>query len=130
MAADRKLLSSCFQKLEDEVNSNYHVFISYRVASERDFAKALFDALSEVIIESTGQRLRVYLDQVRLEMGERWDVGFIQGLRSSWIVVPVISTDALTPMERLQFPWQTVVDSKRKRFTSDKNMGIELYVCR
>ena len=34
-------------------------------------------------------------------MGERWDVGFIQGLRTSWIVVPVISTDALTPMERL-----------------------------
>jgi hypothetical protein len=43
-----------------------------RVASEREFAKSLFDSLSEATIEATGQKLRVYLDQVRLEDGNRW----------------------------------------------------------
>jgi hypothetical protein len=100
-AADRSLLSAYFLKLEDDVNSSYHVFISYRVAPEAAFAKALFDALSDCSIESTGQKLRVYLDQVCLEDGERWDSGFMNGLSNSWIVVPVLSTEALAPMKRL-----------------------------
>jgi hypothetical protein len=100
-AADRSLLSAYFLKLENDVNSSYHVFISYRVAPEAEFAKALFDALSDCTIESTGQKLRVYLDQVCLEDGERWDTGFMSGLGNAWIVVPVLSTQALEPMKRL-----------------------------
>eukprot|EP01047_Picozoa_sp_COSAG01_P013576 COSAG01_NODE_641_length_14573_cov_17.634637_9_plen_336_part_00 len=98
---DRKLLSVYFDQLEDDINGSFHVFISYRVASEKDFAKALFDALSEVSIESTGQQLRVYLDQVRLKDGERWDVGFMAGLSKSWIVIPILSSEALAPMQEL-----------------------------
>lgn len=100
-AADRSLLSDYFVKLEDDVNSSFHVFVSYRVAPEAQFAKALFDALSDCTIESTGQKLRVYLDQVCLEDGERWDSGFMAGLSNSWIVVPVLSTEGLGPMKRL-----------------------------
>ena len=43
-----------------------------RVSSEAEFAKKLFDSLSEVTIEATGQKLRVYLDQVKLQDGTRW----------------------------------------------------------
>lgn len=100
-AADRSMLSAYFEKLEDDVNSSFHVFLSYRVAPEKEFAKALFDALSNYTIESTGQKLRVYLDQVRLEDGERWDSGFMSGLCNSWIVCPIVSTEGLMPMKKL-----------------------------
>jgi hypothetical protein len=73
----------------------------YRVAPEKEFAKALFDALSGCTVESTGQKLRIYLDQVCLEDGARWDSGFMQGLGNSWIVVPVLSTEGLNPMKKL-----------------------------
>jgi hypothetical protein len=72
-AEDRKLLSEYLAKIEDEVRSDYHVFISYRVASEAAFAKKLYEELSQMTLAETGQKLRVYLDQVRLEDGERWD---------------------------------------------------------
>lgn len=61
-------------QIEDSAHSEYHVFISYRVAPEKDLAKTLYDNLSQLVIPETGQRLRVYLDQVRLKDGERWDV--------------------------------------------------------
>lgn len=72
-AEDRTLLSEYLAKIEDEVRSDYHVFISYRVASEAAFAKKLYEELSQMTLAETGQKLRVYLDQVRLEDGERWD---------------------------------------------------------
>jgi hypothetical protein len=98
---DRELLSGFFGELRDGVESQYHVFISYRVASEAKFAKALYDALSQMVITETGQKLRVYLDQVRLEDGERWDNGFMQGLSTSWVAVPIVSTQGLQPMLKL-----------------------------
>ena len=100
-AADRSLLFTYIKQLEDDVQSSFHVFISYRVAPEKEFAKALFDALSECTIQSTRQKLRVYLDQVRLEDGERWDNGFMEGLGNSWIACPILSTDGLMPMKNL-----------------------------
>eukprot|EP01046_Picozoa_sp_COSAG06_P029965 COSAG06_NODE_2819_length_6234_cov_2.814996_1_plen_1898_part_00 len=72
-AEDRLLLAEYLAKLEDEVKSDYHVFISYRVATEAAFAKQLYEKLSEMTLAETGQKLRVYLDQERLEDGLRWD---------------------------------------------------------
>lgn len=98
---DREQLESYFRSLEDDINSDYHIFLSYRVASEAKFAKTLFDQLSAMTLSETGQNLRVYLDQVRLEDGERWDEGFMNGLASSWIAVPIVSTKGLEPMLKL-----------------------------
>jgi hypothetical protein len=100
-AEDRLLLAEYLAKLEDEVKSDYHVFISYRVATEATFAKKLYEELSQMTLAETGQKLRVYLDQERLEDGERWDSGFMDGLAASWIVVPIISAGSLTPMGKL-----------------------------
>ena len=71
--ADRAILSEYFEAVEADVNSSYHVFISYRVASEKAFAKQLHDALVQRTLEASGQRIRVFLDQVCLKDGERWD---------------------------------------------------------
>ena len=62
----------CFARIESEVNDSYHIMISYRVASEKEFALELYEILSKQVLTATGQRLRVFLDQVCLKDGERW----------------------------------------------------------
>jgi hypothetical protein len=42
-------------------------------------------------LDETGQRVRVYLDQTRLEDGQRLDAGFMNGL-AHWVFVPIAST--------------------------------------
>ena len=42
--------------------------------------------------------MRIYLDQVRLEDGQRCDQGFMNGLAGSMIFVPIVSVGALQPM--------------------------------
>jgi hypothetical protein len=69
-----------------------------RVAVDRDLARRLYDSLSALTIEETGQKLRVYLDQTRLEDGQRWDSGFMEGLSRSWVFVPIVSVGSVQPM--------------------------------
>jgi hypothetical protein len=108
---DRNLVANYIAKLLDEVESDYHVFISYRVASEKELARQLCDELAQMTLSETGQKLRVFLDQIRLKDGERWDTGFMAGLSSSWIVVPIISTAALLPMRELNKENDSVCDN-------------------
>merc|ERR1711969_212677 len=98
---DMRLLGAYFGRLENMVNKWSHVFISYRVASDRELARRLYDELSAVTIEETGQKLRVYLDQERLEDGQRWDSGFMEGLAKSWVFVPIVSVGSVRPMTQL-----------------------------
>ena len=98
---DMRLLAAYFAKLDAMVNKMTHVFISYRVASDRQLARRLHDALSELTLDETEQRLRVYLDQTRLEDGHRWDAGFMEGLANSWVFVPILSAGAVGPMMQL-----------------------------
>ena len=95
---DMRLLAAFFERLENMVSKWSHVFISYRVASDSELARRLHDSLSARTIEETGQKLRVYLDATRLEDGQRWDTGFMEGLSKSWVVVPIISAGCLQPM--------------------------------
>ena len=69
----RELLTAHFQELDRMFNKMTHVFISYRVASDRELARRLYDALSTTVLPETGQTMRVYLDQIGLEDGQRWD---------------------------------------------------------
>eukprot|EP01045_Picozoa_sp_COSAG04_P022639 COSAG04_NODE_2589_length_3889_cov_14.873119_1_plen_372_part_10 len=98
---DMRLLSAYFGRLENMVNKWSHVFISYRVAADRELARRLYDELSALTIEETGQKLRVYLDQERLEDGQRWDSGFMEGLVKSWVFVPIVSVGSVRPMLQL-----------------------------
>ena len=95
---DMRLLAAYFERLENMIKKWSHCFISYRVAADRDLARRLYDSLSALTIEETGQKLRVYLDQTRLEDGQRWDIGFMQGLSRSWVFLPIVSVGSVQPM--------------------------------
>ena len=95
---DMRLLAQYFAKLDALVNKMNHVFISYRVASDRQLARRVYDLLTEMMLEDTGQKLRVYLDQTRLEDGQRWDSGFMEGLANAWVFVPIVSVGSVSPM--------------------------------
>jgi hypothetical protein len=99
--ADMRLLTAYFAKLDAMVNKMTHVFISYRVASDRQLARQLYDMLSNISMDETGQRVRVYLDQTRLEDGQRWDAGFMEGLANSWVFCPIVSVGSVAPMAQL-----------------------------
>lgn len=46
--------------------------------------------------------MRVFLDQERLEAGERWDQGFVQtGIATSTVILPLVSAGALSGMVKL-----------------------------
>ena len=49
-----------------------HVFISYRVRADAELARTLYEQLSARTLVATGQKIRVYLDAIRLEDGQRW----------------------------------------------------------
>ncbi len=100
-ADDLKILSAYFHTLDNLVNKSTHVFISYRVASDRELARRLFDELSNMTLVDTGQKVRVYLDQTKLEDGQRWDSGFMLGLSKSMVFVPLVSVGSVAPMVRL-----------------------------
>jgi hypothetical protein len=96
--AEMQVLVDYVDKVESLVNTNTHVFISYRSGVDAWFARQLYEELSARMLEATGQRMRIYLDQVRLEDGQRWDQGFMGGLASSMVFVPIVSVGALQPM--------------------------------
>ena len=95
---DMRLLAEYFTRLDAMVNKTSHVFISYRVASDRNLARRLHDLLSAMTLQDTDQKLRIYLDQTRLEDGQRWDSGFMEGLANCWVFLPIVSVGSVGPM--------------------------------
>ncbi len=69
----------------------YDIFISYRKDSERGTAARLHEALTQ-------SGLRVFWDERELEAGYGWLPGFLSGLRSSRLFVPLISSGGLAKM--------------------------------
>eukprot|EP01052_Picozoa_sp_SAG31_P027783 SAG31_NODE_2629_length_5350_cov_2.286612_5_plen_713_part_01 len=98
--ADVELLSTFFDRVRASADRDFHAFISYRVAHDAEAARELYNRLSTLEIEETGQRLRVFLDQVCLEDGQRWDIGFASAL-SAVVFVPLVSVRCLQGMATL-----------------------------
>ena len=120
--AEVRLLSDYIGKLEYMVNKTLHVFISYRVAADAALAEALYEQLTARTVAATGQRLRVYLDVVRLEAGQRWDTGFMVGLANSMVFVPIVSIGALRSIANMS-PDQDRCDNVLLEWTA----ALELY---
>jgi len=76
----------------------YHIFISYRVASEAGLARRICRALQsrEVI---NGMQVRCYLDQKEIDAGEDWEISFTNGLKTSCLYLPLISEAAIAPIQ-------------------------------
>ena len=73
---------------------DHDVFLSYRVASDALLAEKIYHLL-------LARGLRVWFDKKSLLWGQRWEQGFVDGLLSSLVVVPVLSRDGLAPFATL-----------------------------
>lgn len=66
----------------------FDVFISYRVRSDAEHAKLVYDKLTDA-------GYKVWLDQVSLLKGDSWIEGFCDGLIKSRIFIPIISKSSI-----------------------------------
>ncbi|KAK3269259.1 hypothetical protein CYMTET_22292, partial [Cymbomonas tetramitiformis] len=77
----------------------FHVFLSYRVRTEAWFVELLYEALRKRRVEAgAGLHTQVFWDKMCLQNGQPWEEGFMIGLTSSVVVVPVISLGSTKPL--------------------------------
>ena len=89
-------LMECAQQQGD---TWYHVFLSYRVFSDAPLVRAVYDQLrSRRLAHLGGSHLRVYLDRECIKPGRPWRQQFIDGLTHSLVFAPVVSRGALLNM--------------------------------
>lgn len=80
----------------------FHIFISYRVASDALLAERLCDKLQQQdICQEKKIRVKCFLDKQNLVSGENWEQGFLNGLASSCLFLPVMSAAGLAPIGSL-----------------------------
>ena len=72
----------------------YDVFLSYRVASEAALVERLYDILTE-------KGVKVWWDKRCLRPAQKWEDGFVDGMLSSVVIVPVLSARLLHGFEKL-----------------------------
>ena len=70
------------------------IFLSYRVFSDADLARTLFERL-------TDEGIDVWWDKECLPKGKSWEEGFADGLFGSALFVPILSKAALAPFAGL-----------------------------
>jgi len=78
--------------------TKHDVFINYRVKTEKDLATKLFYALSAEA-RSDGKNFRPFLDAQCLNDGEDWEIGFLNGLENSAVMILLISEDGIKGIE-------------------------------
>ena len=66
----------------------YDVFLSYRVAADKEITKAVYEAL-------TNLGMRVYWDYKCIPVGKEWEIEFVLGLFGAAVFVPIISKEAI-----------------------------------
>lgn len=76
-------------------SAEFHVFISYRVSSDQEIARFLFEKL-------TSRGVKVWWDVKCLKDGENWEAGFCRGLINSAVFVCVLSRKALENFKNLE----------------------------
>lgn len=91
------------------VDGHQHVFLSYREASDAKLAADLHKTMKDAKQQlgwAADSEVRVFWDASSLPHGHKWKAGFIQGLLSSMVFVPIISsyndsTGSLSLLRRL-----------------------------
>lgn len=71
------------------------IFLSYRVAADQAFVERLYHVLLK-------RGLSVFWDRECLKNGQDWEQGFVAGLFSAKVFVPVLSKQALLPYTELR----------------------------
>eukprot|EP00050_Salpingoeca_kvevrii_P009559 m.3599 g.3599 ORF g.3599 m.3599 type:complete len:1123 (-) comp2329_c0_seq1:141-3509(-) len=86
--------------LRHKRRKTFHVFLSYRVATDSALANRVYAKLQERTIDRTTQ-IKVFLDKMCIASGADWETEFSSALRHSCLFVPIISTAALKPIEQV-----------------------------
>lgn len=91
-----EMTASLHEMLSTSGDTAFSLFISYRVWCDKEFAEALFRAASACQLKPGREnRLKVYLDKVRIVDGQRFDVNFAKGLANSAVFAPLLSPSCL-----------------------------------
>lgn len=78
----------------------FHIFISYRVDTDKHVAQALYHALTATRVD--GEPCVVFWDRACLETGGHWREQFLNGLRRSCVFLPLVSEAAVAPVQGKQ----------------------------
>ncbi len=82
-----------------DLRSEYDVFVSYRWGQhDSSFSTASFDMFTNFTTGRENRGVEVFLDNKRLKDGQRFDKEFAKALLHSTIVMPVVSSAALSRM--------------------------------
>jgi hypothetical protein len=83
----------------------YHIFISYRVATDKELAEKLCEALQSSRRRLPWKRqemvITCFWDKQDLVAGKNWRDGFLNGLHRSCLFLPIVSEAALAPIKTL-----------------------------
>ena len=91
-----EMRAALHEMLSTPGDTAFSLFISYRVWCDKEFAEALFRAASACQLKPGREnRLKVYLDKVRIVDGLRFDVNFAKGLANSTVFAPLLSASCL-----------------------------------
>ncbi|KAJ3299169.1 hypothetical protein HDU76_006393, partial [Blyttiomyces sp. JEL0837] len=87
-------------KCQEHGFRDHDIFISYRVQSEKFVAEKLKSYLEGVGIRRFGRNVRVFLDSHCLAYGEDWEIGFLNGLKYSKMILYLISDSSMELLQR------------------------------
>lgn len=90
----KKIRSKSIKSSSDSAELN-HIFISYRVSTEKDLARELYLGIKAEVSERDflfpGLKPKIYYDAESIHDGEDWEKEFVSGLVSSLLLLPVLS---------------------------------------
>jgi len=100
--------------------SEFDVFLSYRVASDFKLVETLYDML-------TSLDLRVWWDKRCLEAGQEWEEGFCKGLVKSAVFVALISKQGMFNMNTSRMNFSSLsAESECDNVFLEHRMALEL----
>jgi len=76
----------------------FHVFISYRHGEDSDHTAAFYNALTSLPLGGSGEHMSIFYDCESLREGTQFDVAFMKSLRSTLVMVPFVTDNALARM--------------------------------
>ncbi|EGD75543.1 hypothetical protein PTSG_06613 [Salpingoeca rosetta] len=104
----------------ERLKKSYHVFVSYRQATDAPLAERVVRALQACTVD--GQPLVVFWDRLSIEVGDNWQLKFLSGVHRSCMFVPIVSNAGVANIERV-----SVFDSKPDNVLLEYETALSLH---
>jgi hypothetical protein len=103
---------------------SFDCFLSYRVKTDKERVRAVYDCLSVLPMDETSQPPRVFFDSKCLENGQQWDVAFCEALTKTNVFVALISEEAVqvmaqrpsTEVDNVALEWALALEVSSKQW--------------